>query len=44
MHVGDGVPVMGRANQQSDFATALRAGRITPSVVTDSKQSPLNRW
>lgn len=43
-HVGDGVPIMVGANQQSDLATALRAGRIRRSVVTDSKQSPLNHW
>ncbi|MDD2882277.1 MAG: mandelate racemase/muconate lactonizing enzyme family protein [Rhodoferax sp.] len=43
-HVGDGVPLMVDANQQWDYTTALRAGRVLDQYKLVWLEEPLNAY
>lgn len=43
-HVGDGVPIMVDANQQWDYTTALRAGRLLDAFELVWLEEPLNAY
>lgn len=43
-HVGDNIPIMVDANQQWDFTTALRAGRILDQYKLTWIEEPLNAY